>query len=40
MFVLFYLTQNVQVILHLHVRKFYCDQPGCPRRIFTDGCPR
>jgi transposase len=28
--------QNVQVILHLHVRKFYCDQPNCPRRIFTE----
>ncbi len=32
--------QNVQVILHLHVRKFYCDQPGCPRRIFTERLPQ
>jgi len=29
-------VQNVQVLLHLHVRKFYCDQPDCPRRIFTE----
>ncbi len=32
--------QNVQVILHLHVRKFYCDQHGCPRRIFTERLPQ
>jgi len=32
--------QNVQVILHLHVRKFYCDQPSCPRRIFTERLPQ
>jgi len=28
--------QNRQVLLHLRVRKFYCDQPDCPRRIFTE----
>lgn len=28
--------QNRQVLLHLHVCKFYCDQPDCPRRIFTE----
>jgi transposase len=32
--------QNVQVILHLHVRKFHCDHPGCPRRIFTERLPQ
>ncbi len=32
--------QNVQVILHLHVRKFYCDQPNCARRIFTERLPQ
>jgi transposase len=32
-------VQNVQVLLHLHVRKFYCDQPDCPRRIFTERLP-
>jgi len=32
--------QNVQVILHLHVRKFYCDQSSCPRRIFTERIPQ
>lgn len=31
--------QNEQVMLHLHVRKFYCDHPGCPRRIFTERLP-
>jgi transposase len=29
-------VQKVQVILHLHVRKFYCDQPECRRRIVTE----
>ena len=33
-------VQNVQVLLHLHVRKFYCDQPDCPRRIFTERLPQ
>ena len=33
-------VQNVQVVLHLHVRKFYCDQPSCPRRIFAERLPR
>jgi len=33
-------VQNVQVILHLHVRKFYCDHPQCPRRIFTERLPQ
>jgi hypothetical protein len=26
--------------LHLHVRKFYCDHPDCPRRIFTERLPQ
>ncbi len=33
-------VQNVQVVLHLHVRKFYCDQPSCPRRIFAERLPQ
>jgi len=33
-------VQNVQVILHLHVRKFYCDHPDCPQRIFTERLPQ
>ncbi len=33
-------VQNVQVLLHLHVRKFYCDYPGCPRRIFVERLPQ
>lgn len=33
-------VQNVQVVLRLHVRKFYCDQPNCPRRIFTERLPQ
>jgi len=33
-------VQNVQVLLHLHVRKFYCDHPGCPRRIFVERLPQ
>ncbi len=33
-------VQNVQVVLHLHVRKFYCDRPGCPRRIFVERLPQ
>ncbi len=33
-------VQNRQVVLHLHVRKFYCDQPDCPRRIFTERLPQ
>jgi transposase len=32
--------QNVQVVLHLRVRKFYCDQPDCQRRIFTERLPQ
>ncbi len=31
--------QNRQVILRLHVRKFYCDQPTCPRQIFAERLP-
>jgi hypothetical protein len=27
-------VQRTAVLLILHVRKFYCDQPTCPRRIF------
>src|SRR5258708_13208556 len=33
-------VQNAQVILHLHVRKFYCDHPDCPRHIFTERLPQ
>jgi transposase len=33
-------VQKVQVILHLHVRKFYCDQPECRRGIFTERLPQ
>ncbi len=33
-------VQNVQVVLHLHVRKFYCDQPSCPRRITASRLPQ
>src|SRR5579859_2745473 len=33
-------VQNVQVLLHLHVRKFYCDQSDCPRRIFSERLPQ
>ena len=32
--------QKTQVVLHLHVRKFYCDLPTCPRRIFTERLPQ
>jgi hypothetical protein len=27
------------VRLHLHVRKFFCDNPNCPRAIFTERLP-
>jgi transposase len=27
------------VRLHLRVRKFFCDQPTCPRQIFTERLP-
>jgi transposase len=27
------------VCLHLRVRKFFCDQPTCPRQIFTERLP-
>ncbi len=33
-------VQDVQVVLHLHVRKFYCDQPDCPRHIFAERLPQ
>jgi len=33
-------VQNAQVVLQLHVRKFYCDQPNCPRRIFAERLPQ
>jgi transposase len=33
-------VQKVQVILHLHVRKFYCDHRKCQRRIFTERLPQ
>ncbi|WP_242065357.1 ISL3 family transposase [Trichocoleus sp. FACHB-262] len=28
------------VTLHLSVRKFFCDNPGCKRRIFTERLPK
>jgi transposase len=33
-------VQKVQIILHLRVRKFYCDNPECQRRIFTERLPQ
>jgi transposase len=33
-------VQTRQVFLHLHVRKFYCDQPTCPRCIFAERLPQ
>ena len=30
---------GVAVRLHLHVRRFFCDQPTCPRAIFTERLP-
>src|SRR6266540_5493395 len=27
------------VCLHLHVRKFFCDNPTCAQRIFTERLP-
>jgi transposase len=33
-------VQNMQVLLQLHVRKFYCDRSDCPRRIFTERLPQ
>ena len=27
------------VHLHLHVRQFFCDNPACPRKIFTERLP-
>lgn len=32
--------QQTAVLLVLHVRKFYCDLPTCPRRIFTERLPQ
>jgi transposase len=32
--------QKTQVVLRLHVRKFYCDQPACSRRIFAERFPQ
>jgi transposase len=31
---------GLSVRLHLHVRKFFCRQPSCARRIFTERLPR
>src|SRR5690348_17342622 len=31
---------GLQVRLTLQVRRFLCDMPGCPRRIFTERLPR
>jgi transposase len=33
-------VQRTAVLLVLHVRKFYCDEPTCPRRIFTERLPQ
>jgi transposase len=33
-------VQRTAVLLVLQVRKFYCDQPTCPRRIFTERLPK
>jgi transposase len=30
---------RVTVSIHLRARKFYCDHPDCPRRIFTEPLP-
>lgn len=30
---------GIRVRLHLHVRKFFCDNPDCPRRIFVERLP-
>lgn len=30
---------NRSVTLHLHVRKFFCRTPSCPRKIFTERLP-
>jgi transposase len=30
---------NRPVTLHLHVRKFFCRTPSCPRKIFTERLP-
>lgn len=32
-------VQTRQIILHLHVRTFYCDQPICLRRLFAERLP-
>ena len=31
--------QGVRVALHLHTRRFFCDTPTCPRRIFAERFP-
>lgn len=31
--------QGVRVVLHVTVRRFFCDAPGCPRRIFAEPLP-
>src|SRR5690349_8337650 len=31
---------GLRVRLTLEVRRFFCDMPGCPRRIFTERLPR
>jgi len=31
--------QSVPFQLRLHVRKFFCDEPGCDQRIFTERLP-
>jgi hypothetical protein len=32
--------RGVHVCLEAHVRKFFCDVPGCRQRIFTERLPR
>ncbi len=31
--------QGLAVRLELHVRRFWCDVPGCPRQIFAERLP-
>src|SRR4051794_13162675 len=30
---------GIRVRLQLHTRRWFCDQPGCSRRIFTERLP-
>lgn len=31
--------QGTRVVIHWRSRKFFCDSPGCPQRIFTERLP-